>query len=363
MTIQRHLISRTVAARVLDHPLTHETESRPNSLVIKNIIMKSFRTPALIRWTLGSAAWAVAVSLATAAPRGAASVERIAVMHQTAKTLYVDVSGSRIAYRRFGRRTGTPLVFLQHFAGTMDNWDPAIIDGFARNREVILFDNAGIAGSTGEVPGTIEGMAAVGVDFLTSLGIHQADLLGFSTGSLIAQEIALQHPALVRRLVLVGSAPRGGVGMATFTPEFQSFLAKKRDVPDELLLDALFTPSVTGQTAGREFLTRIRTRVTDRDVDVSASAAATQQLAIAAWGAPSTDSTAYLENIHQPTLLVDGSNDVVFYTVNAITLQHYLPNAQLIVYPDSNHAPQYRFPDRFLKQAGDFLSEAESAVP
>jgi pimeloyl-ACP methyl ester carboxylesterase len=139
--------------------------------------------------------------------------------HQTAPTQYVGAQGIRFAYRRFGRAGGVPLIFNQHFTGTMDHWDPAVTDGLAEGREVILFNNAGISSSSGAVPTTIEGMGAYAVAFIKALGLTHTDVLGFSIGGLVAQEITLQEPALVRRLVLVGTGPRGGQGMATLTPE------------------------------------------------------------------------------------------------------------------------------------------------
>ena len=125
-------------------------------------------------------------------------------------------------------------MFFQHFVGNLDSWDPKVIDGFAHHREVILFDNAGVAGSGGEVPTNIEGMAKYAIDLLKALNISKADLLGFSMGSLVAQEVTFERPDLVRRLVLVGSAPRAAVGMTPLTPEFQAVIAKKREVPETL---------------------------------------------------------------------------------------------------------------------------------
>jgi pimeloyl-ACP methyl ester carboxylesterase len=276
--------------------------------------------------------------------------------HQTAPTKFVEVDGARLAYRRFGKPGGVPLVFLQHFVGNLDNWDPKVIDGFAHDREVILFDNAGVASSTGEVPNNIEDMAKYASGLLQALGVKKADLLGFSMGSLIAQQVTLDHPDLVRRLILVGSSPRGGVGMASLTPEFQGYLAKKRDVPDELLLDVFFTQSQQSQALGREFLTRLRARKVNRDVDVNSKTAPAQAAAIAGWGAPAENANEYLKAIKQPTLVVAGSHDIVFYTANDVTLQQNLPNAQLVIYPDSNHGAIYQYPDLFVKHATMFLN-------
>jgi len=275
--------------------------------------------------------------------------------HQTAVTHFVEADGIRLAYRRFGKEQGIPLVFFQHFAGNMENWDPKITDGFAEDREVILFNNAGVASSDGEVPTTIEGMARHAINFIEALHETQVDLFGFSTGGLIAQEVAIKRPGLVRRLVLVGSAPRGGVGMATLTPEFQALLAKKYESKDSFLIDSLFGLSEASQAAGREFVLRLHARTGNRDVDVNEKVAPAQTAALAAWGAPHSDSYNYLKDIKQPVLVVSGSHDVIFYTVNAYILQQNLPNAQLILYPDSNHGPQYQYPELFLKHVTWFL--------
>src|SRR6266853_3263066 len=141
--------------------------------------------------------------------------------HQTAPTQFVEANGIRFAYRRFGKAGGVPLVFNMHFTGTMDHWDPVVTDGFAKNREVILFNNAGVSSSSGEVPTTVEKMGANAVAFIKALGLTKVDVLGFSIGGFIAQEIALQVPYLVKRLVLVGTGPRGGEGMAARTPAAQ----------------------------------------------------------------------------------------------------------------------------------------------
>ena len=282
-----------------------------------------------------------------------------AYTHQTAPTQFIDANGTRLAYRRFGKAGAgqPPLVFFQHFVGNMDSWDPKVTDGFARDREVILFDNAGVGSSQGDVPTTVEGMAAHAVSLLNALKIKQADILGFSLGSLVAQQVALEQPDLVRHLIIVGSGPRAGAGMASLTPEFVEMLGKKHDVPDELLLDVFFTPSDASQAAGRAFLDRLRARKTNRDPDVNDKVAPAQVAAFAAWGKPQADALAYLKKIHQPVLVVSGSRDLVHYTVNSFSLQQNLPNAQLIVYPDSNHGSIYQYPDLFLAQAKLFLAK------
>src|SRR6266403_2169011 len=151
--------------------------------------------------------------------------------HQTAPTQFVEANAIRFAYRRFGKSGGVPLVLNQHFTGTMDHWDPAVTNGFAKDREVILFNNAGVSSSSGEVPTSIEGMAANAIVFIRALGLSKIDVLGFSIGGFVAQEITLQAPELVRRLVLVGTGPRSGEGMATLTPEAQQIFGATYDHP------------------------------------------------------------------------------------------------------------------------------------
>ena len=283
-----------------------------------------------------------------------------AYTHQTAPTQFVEADGIRFAYRRFGKAGGIPLVFNQHFTGTLDHWDPAVTDGLARQREVILFDNAGVAGSSGEVPTTFEEMAADAVAFIKALGLAKVDVLGFSIGGCVAQEVTLQAPGLVRRLVLVGTGPRGGEGMATLTPEAQRIFGAAYDPPDELWLKVHFTESEASQAAGREFLKRFRRRTRDRDPEVNAKVATAQIEAIGKWGVRRVGSYDYLRNIAQPTLVVNGDNDVIIYSINSWILQQSIPNAQLIIYPDANHGSQYQYPERFVRHVSEFLSESIS---
>src|ERR1700692_2727117 len=163
--------------------------------------------------------------------------------HQTARTQFVEANGIRFAYRRFGKTGGVPLVFNQHYIGTMDYWDPIVTDGLARDREVILFNKAGVSSSSSEVPTTFERMGADAIAFIKALGLTQVDILGFSIGGMVAQEITLQAPDLVRHLVLVGTGPRGGRNMATFTPEAQQIFGATYKVPEEIWLKVHFTES------------------------------------------------------------------------------------------------------------------------
>jgi pimeloyl-ACP methyl ester carboxylesterase len=280
--------------------------------------------------------------------------------HQTAPTQFVEANGIRFAYRRFGRPEGVPLVFNQHFTGTMDHWDPAVTDGLATEREVILFDNAGVSSSSGEVPTSCEQMATNAVSFIKALELPKVDVLGFSIGGFVAQEITLQAPDLVRRLVLVGTGPRSGEGMATLTPEAQEIFGATYDEPDHLWLRVHFTRSEKSQAAGREFLKRFRLRTENCDPEVNEKVAPAQIEAISKWGAPREKPFEYLKSIRHPTLVINGSNDVIIYAVNSFILQQNLPNAQLILYPDSNHGSQYQYPALFVADVAQFL---DAVVP
>jgi pimeloyl-ACP methyl ester carboxylesterase len=282
-------------------------------------------------------------------------------MHQTAPTQFVEASGIRFAYRRFGKAGTVPLVFNMHFMGTMDHWDPAVTDGLAKDREVILFDNAGVSSSSGEVPETFAQMGANAIAFIKALGLKQVDVLGFSIGGLVAQEITLQAPDLVRRLILVGTGPRSGESMDTGTPEGKEIFGATYANPDDLWLRVHFTRSDVSQAAGREFVKRFRLRSTNRDPDVSQAAALAQRAAIGRWGAKRDHAWDYLKTIKQPVLVVNGSNDVIIYTINSYILQQNLPNAQLIIYPDSAHGSLFQYPQLFVRHVSMFLDQDQWA--
>jgi pimeloyl-ACP methyl ester carboxylesterase len=283
--------------------------------------------------------------------------------HQTAPTRFVEANGIRFAYRRFGKADGVPLVFNQHYTGTMDHWDPAVTDGFAKEREVVLFDNAGVSSSSGEAPESFDQMGANAVAFIKALGLQQVDVLGFSIGGFVAQEIALQAPELVRRLVLVGTGPRAGEGMAGGTPEGNRIFSAKYDDPDHLWLNVFFTQSQASQAAGRAFLKRFRLRTKDRDPEVNPKVPLAQRAAIAKWAAPRERPYDYLKTIKQPTLVVNGSTDPIIYTVNSFILQQNLPNAKLVIYPDSAHGGHHQYPEMFVHDVSTFLSAADPWAP
>jgi pimeloyl-ACP methyl ester carboxylesterase len=275
--------------------------------------------------------------------------------HNTATTQFLDANGVRYAYRRFGEGKRPPLVCLQHFRGGLDNWDPLVTDGLAEGGQVILFNNAGIASSGGESPNHIAGMAAHVLAFLDALGITNIDLFGFSMGGFVAQQVVLNRPELVRRLILAGTGPEGGEDMVAYAPEVTA--QATTPIPTEAsFLYLFFAPTPTSQAAGRAFWKRRNARA-DQDTPSSLSAMAAQAAAIGAWGAvPATNRYAQLRNIVQPTLVVNGKHDLLVPTINSYILQQQLPNATLIIYPDSGHGGIFQFPEAFVREANLFLN-------
>jgi pimeloyl-ACP methyl ester carboxylesterase len=275
--------------------------------------------------------------------------------HETVPTDFVEAEGIRYAYRRFGKVGATPLLFLGYFNSNMDAWDPALTNPLAHEHELILFDNAGVSASNGRTPSTVVEMTKHCFAFCRSLGLKEVNIVGFSLGGMIAQQMALEQPALVKRLILLGTGPRGGEGM-TFTelsPEEQAD-------PAAFLLSAFFRSSEASRNAGLRYIRRTELRKEDRDHPVSRDSAVAQLAAIREWGAiPKTDRFAYLKKITHPVLIVHGNKDIVVAPINALLLAENLPNATLIVYSDSSHGAQSQHIGLFLGHLRLFLSCGE----
>ena len=274
--------------------------------------------------------------------------------YETTSTRFVEANSIRYAYRSFGKESGTPLVFLQHFRGTMDNWDPAVVNGLAKDRPVVLFDSAGIARSGGETPDNVAEMARHALAVIEALGPTQVDLLGFSLGGFVAQQVTLDRPDLVRRVILVGTGPQGGERMDTFSPEVQAVTAQEEAKPENLLF-LFFAPTETSQVAGRSFLGRLGARKEDREPPSDDQVRRAQLVAIQAWGTPQGERYARLREITHPVLVVNGNNDVMIPTINSYILAQHLPNAQLILYPDAGHGSLFQYPALFVEHASLFL--------
>lgn len=275
--------------------------------------------------------------------------------HLTAPTRFVEVDGDRFAYRRWGKPSGVPLFFVQHFRGGLDHWDPLLTDGLAEGREVILFNGRGVASSTGTPRNRIEDMAEDIAAVIRALGLSQVDLLGFSIGGFQAQEVALRDPQLVRKLLLLGTGLRGGD--PTMEPEVLKVAPNPVPTAQDFLY-LFFGRSAAAKEAGLAFWERRHQRL-DQDPPSSAAVAQSQAEAHAAYlqPLPGANPYAFLGAITQPTLVLNGVNDIMIATINSWHLAQNIPNAQLLIYPDAGHGAQYQYPERFLKHAIQFLEE------
>src|SRR5256885_3713537 len=281
-----------------------------------------------------------------------------------APTQYVVVGDQRYAYRRFGNGVGLPLLCLQHFTGTLDNWDPAVTDPLALGREVILFDNAGIGRSSGTVPKTIAGMAKHAFAFLDSIGIETCDVLGYSLGGMIAQQIAKDRPSIFRRMILVGTAPRGGEDiMHLEKPSLAQHLQDPRNRGYAVLQKIFFAPTATSQAAGGAFISRLMQRKDDREPPSGPNVAKAQTAAFREGEHFSGERFADVKGLRHPTLVAHGFHDGMIPVRNSYWLAENLPNAALLAYPDAGHGSLFQYPESFTRHAAAFLSsDSESAV-
>jgi pimeloyl-ACP methyl ester carboxylesterase len=274
----------------------------------------------------------------------------------TVENLSLKVGDVSFAYRRFGNKeTTTPaLVMLQHFRGNLDNWDPALVDRLAQDREVILLDNRGVGGSTGVVPENVTTMARDALAFIDALGLEQIDLLGFSLGGFVAQELVLLRPRLVRRLVLAGTAPQGGPDLHRWSDEVYA-LGTADEPGAEHLLGLFFSRSEESRAKGMESIGRLFQREVDRDEPTDLATRDAQLAAITAWGIPDESKLNRLTGITQPTLVANGDNDTMMHTQNSHLLAERLPDARLRIYPDAGHGFLNQYPAQFADDVNAFL--------
>jgi len=270
----------------------------------------------------------------------------------TAPTRTIDVGGTRFAYRELGPATGTPLVFLHHFTAVLDDWDPRVIDGIAAHRHVIIFDNRGVGSTGGKVPHTIAEMAADATAFIHKLGHAHVDLLGFSLGGGVAQEIALTQPGLVRRLILTGTGVRGGGGLTRMPLIVGGAYTKAALTRLDPRTFLFFNRNPTGKRAAADYLARLQERTGDRDKPISHQARVAQLRAIreAGLGKPHD-----LSRITQPTFVANGDNDLMVASSQSRELAERIPNAQLTIYPDSGHGGVFQYHAEFVPAVLEFL--------
>lgn len=269
-----------------------------------------------------------------------------------AQTRYVTVNGLTLAYRTFGTGGGTPLLLTMRLRGTMDHWDPAFVDALAAERPVVVFDSAGVGRSDGAAPSSITGMAELAGAFVDALGLPQVDVLGWSMGGAVALQLAILRPDLVRRLVFAGSGP-GGVPDAPRTPPEVFQVAARPVNTDDDFLYLFFTDSEASRAAGLASLRRIDRRVRAADhVPVGPATLAAQLGALAAWGRGEGSAYAHLDRVRTPTLVLNGTNDIMVPAYSSYVMSQRMPNAQLVLYPDAGHGFLFQYPEQV---AGDVL--------
>lgn len=276
----------------------------------------------------------------------------------TAENRFVDAAnGIKYAYRRLGPSTSfPPLLLLQHFRGNMDDWDPLLVDSLAQHREVILFDNTGVGLSSGRTPRSITAMARDAIAFVDALVLKEMDVLGYSIGGMIAQELALLRPRQVRRLILAATGPRGGgEEMHGWSVDVEAVAKAENNGPEDLLW-LFFNPTETSIERGRQFIARFTSRKAERDTPVTAESQDAQYDAIVEWGIPDRSKLERLSGIRQPTLVTNGDNDTMIPPINTRILAEYIPNARVRMFPDAGHGFLFQWPIEFARVLDAFLA-------
>ena len=273
---------------------------------------------------------------------------------KTVPTQTLTAGDVTFAYRELGRHHGgTPVVMLTHLAAVLDNWDPRIIDGLAAKHHVIAFDSRGIGASSGSPSSSMEQMADDAITFIKAKGLQKVDLLGFSLGGMVAQEVVLKDPQRIRRMVLAGTGPAGGEGISAVAGVTFRDIARGFFTGQDAKQFLFFTRTPAGIEAGKAFLARLKERTEDRDADISVGAFLAQLKALRVWG---QKAPADLSVVRQPVLVVNGDQDRMVPTVNTHDLARRLPDSELIIYPDAGHGGAFQFHADFMRSTLEFLA-------
>jgi pimeloyl-ACP methyl ester carboxylesterase len=276
---------------------------------------------------------------------------------KNASTRTITAGGVEFAYRELGQdNPGTPVVFLVHLAAVMDNWDPRVVDGFAAKHRVVVFDNRGVGASSGSPASSIERMAKDAITFIKAMSFEQVDLFGFSMGGMIAQEIALMEPQLIRKMIITGSGPAGGVGISKVARVTYLDMVRGWLTFQDSKQFLFFTRTPSGIRAGKEFLVRLRERSENRDKEITIRALQAQLKALRSWG---SKQPVDLSRVHQPVLVANGDSDRMVPSINTHDLARRLPNSELIIYPDSGHGAVFQFHADFVPKALEFLARQQ----
>jgi len=265
-------------------------------------------------------------------------------------------NGIDYAYRDLGE-SDVPLVLFQHFRGNLDNWDPDLIDAVAARRRVITFDNTGVGASSGRTPDTIEAMARDAIEFVEAMELQKVDLLGFSIGSFVAQEVALIRPDVLRRVVLASSAPKGAAGMHGWAPEVIAAVGGRESNPQGYL-QVFFASSSSSREAGQLAAGRIFGRTVNRDEPTTWQTRQAQYDAVCTWGIPNHSLLERVSAIELPVFVANGDSDPMILPRYSYLLACLLPDARLTIYPDSAHGFLFQHHARFAADVHDFLEEA-----
>ncbi len=287
------------------------------------------------------------------APGGIGANQETQTRYAKAPNRTVMVGDTAFTYRDMGPASGVPVIFMNHLAAVLDNWDPRVVDGIAAKHRVIAFDNRGVGSSGGSTPDTVEAMARDAIAFIRALGFEKVDLLGFSLGGMIAQVVAALEPQLVRKLILAGTGPAGGVGIdnvtrITFIDVLKGYLTFKD--PKHYLF---FTTTANGRREATRFIERLKERTEDRDKPISIRAFRAQLRAIHAWGLQQPSD---LSTIRQPVFVANGDHDRMVPSSNTFDLAKRLPHSEMKIYPDAGHGGIFQFHDEFVARALDFLA-------